>query len=207
MVMELVSQDDLEALLDFLPCRTPQAWIEEALKQEEILLINHCYLEQCAARNAITLMFRCPDKPDLLSKMSKLAREELRHFEKVHDILVSRGYTYRSHKPSRYVGLLNAEIRKHNPEQLIDSLIVGAFIEARSCERFSALAPRVDDELCTFFKSLLKSEARHYRDYLTLAQRCSKLSIDDRIRFFSELEKQAIESPDDLFRFHSGVPA
>ena len=152
-------------------------------------------------------MFRCPDKPDLLSKMSKLAREELRHFEKVHDILVSRGYTYRSHKPSRYVGLLNAEIRKHNPEQLIDSLIVGAFIEARSCERFWALAPHVDDELSTFFKSLLKSEARHYRDYLTLAQRCSKQPVDDRVRIFSEIEKLAIESPDDLFRFHSGVPA
>ena len=65
--MELVKQADLDALMEFLPCATPQAWIDEALKQEEILLQNHCYLEQCAARNALQLMFRCPDKPDVLS--------------------------------------------------------------------------------------------------------------------------------------------
>ena len=205
--MELVSQADLDALLDFLPCRTPQAWIEEALKQEEILLLNHCYLEQCAARNALQLMFRCPDKPDVLSKMSKLAREELRHFEKVHDLLVKRGYTYRMLKPSRYAGLLNAEIRKREPGQLVDSLIVGAYIEARSCERFASLAPHMDEEIATFFRSLLKSEARHFRDYLTLAQTHSAEPIDGRVAFFGEVERNAIESPDDLFRFHSGVPA
>ena len=205
--MELVSQADLDALLEFLPCATPQAWIDEALKQEETLLINHCYLEQCAARNALTLMFRCPDKPDVLIKMSKLAREELRHFEKVHELLVSRGYIYCSLKPSRYVGLLNDEIRKHNPEQLIDSLIVGAYIEARSCERFASLAPYVDEELSTFFRSLLKSEARHYKDYLTLAETYSLEPINERVAFFGEIERNSIESPDELFRFHSGVPA
>lgn len=205
--MDLVSQADLDALLDFLPCATPAAWIEEALKQEEILLVNHCYLEQCAARNAVTLMFRCPDKPDVLLKMSKLAREELRHFEKVHDLLTSRGYSYQSMKPSRYVGRLNDPIRKHNPGQLVDSLIAGAYIEARSCERFASLAPHVDEELAGFYRSLLKSEARHYRDYLTLAETYSSEPIAERVAFFGEIERQAIESPDELFRFHSGVPA
>jgi len=204
--MELVNQADLDALFDFLPCRTPQAWIEEALKNEETLLLNHCYLEQCAARNALQLMFRCPDKPDVLSKMSKLAREELRHFEKVHELLTRRGYTYRMLKPSRYAGLLNAEIRKREPGQLVDSLIVGAYIEARSCERFASLAPHMDEEIATFFRSLLKSEARHFKDYLTLAQTHSAESIDGRVAFFGEVERNAIESEDDLFRFHSGVP-
>jgi tRNA-(ms[2]io[6]A)-hydroxylase len=204
--VELVNQSDLEALFEFLPCRTPQAWIEEALRQEEILLLNHCYLEQCAARNALQLMFRCPDKPDLLSKMSKLAREELRHFEKVHELLTRRGYAYKMLKPSRYAGLLNAEVRKHDPGQLTDSLIVGAYIEARSCERFASLAPHVDEEISTFFRSLLKSEARHFKDYLTLAQQYSKESIGERVVFFGEIERDAIESPDKLFRFHSGIP-
>lgn len=204
--MELVSQEDLDALLTFLPCRTPQAWIDEAVKQEEILLQNHCYLEQCAARNALQLMFRCPDKPDVLSKMSKLAREELRHFEKVHDLLVKRGYVYRAIKPSRYAGLLNVEIRPRDPDKLVDQLIVGAYIEARSCERFSALAPHMDEEIATFFRSLLKSEARHYKDYLTLAQAYAKEPIEERIAFFGEIECAAIESPDEQFRFHSGVP-
>ncbi|MEI6892064.1 MAG: tRNA-(ms[2]io[6]A)-hydroxylase, partial [Pontiella sp.] len=206
MNMEPVNQADLEALFEFLPCRTPDAWIQEALRQEEMLLLNHCYLEQCAARNALQLMFRCPDKPDVLIKMSKLAREELRHFEKVHALLVKRGYVYKSHKPSRYAGLMSEEIRKTNPGQLIDSLIVGAYIEARSCERFASLAPYMEDEIATFFRSLLKSEARHYKDYLTLAQTHSVDPIQERVALFGAIERKAIESEDDLFRFHSGVP-
>lgn len=204
--MELVSQKDLDVLMEFLPCRTPQAWIDEALKREELLLLNHCYLEQCAARNALNLMFRCPDKPDVLVKMSKLAREELRHFEKVHELLTHRGYTYSMMKPSRYAGLLNAGIRKQDPGKLVDQLIVGAYIEARSCERFASLAPHVDEEIGTFFSSLLKSEARHFKDYLTLASTYARKPIDDRIAHFAEIERNAIESPDPQFRFHSGVP-
>jgi tRNA-(ms[2]io[6]A)-hydroxylase len=201
--MERVDPAALEELMAFLPCPTPEAWIQEALKQQEVLLLNHCYLEQCAARTALGLIFRCPDKPDVLVKMSKLAREELRHFEKVLELLIRRGYRYKILKPSRYAGRLNAEVRKHEPEQLV---IVGAYIEARSCERFAALAPHVDEELAVFFRSLLKSEARHYKDYLTLAQKYADESIDERVTFFGEIERKAIETPDDLFRFHSGVP-
>ncbi len=205
--MELVSQKDLDELMEFLPCRTPQAWLDEALKQEETLLQNHCYLEQCAARNALNLMFRCPDKPDVLTKMSKLAREELRHFEKVHTLLTRRGYKYSMIKPSRYAGLLNAQIRPQDPGKLVDQLIVGAYIEARSCERFASLAPHMDEEIAEFFRSLLKSEARHFKDYLTLASTYAGKPIDGRIAHFAEVERNAIESPDPLFRFHSGVPA
>lgn len=205
--MELVNQSDLDALMEFLPCPTPQAWIEEALHHEEMLLLNHCYLEQCAARTAMQLMFRCPDKPDLLSRMSKLAREELRHFEKVHELLTRRGYVYKILKPARYAGLLTAEVRKLDPGKLIDSLIVGAFIEARSCERFASLAPHMDEELGAFFGSLLKSEARHFRDYLDLAEKYAGEPIAERIAVFAEIERDAIESPDPLFRFHSGIPA
>lgn len=204
--MERVDPAALEELMAFLPCPTPEAWIVEALKQQEILLLNHCYLEQCAARTALGLIFRCPDKTDVLVKMSKLAREELRHFEKVLERLIRRGYRYKVLKPSRYAGRLNAEIRKREPGQLIDTLIVGAYIEARSCERFAALAPHVDEELRTFFESLLKSEARHYQDYLALAQKYADGPIDERVAFFGGIEREAIESPDELFRFHSGVP-
>lgn len=204
--MDCVDPTALNELMNFLPCPTPAAWIQEAINQQEILLLNHCYLEQCAARTALGLIFRCPDKPDVLIKMSKLAREELRHFEKVLDLLTRRGYTYKILKPSRYAGRLSANIRKHEPEKLVDTLIVGAYIEARSCERFSALAPHVDEELAAFFRSLLKSEARHFQDYLSLAQNHATESIDERIAFFGAIEREAIESPDDLFRFHSGVP-
>lgn len=202
-----ILEDALRDLKSFLACETPASWVAEALNNEETLLINHCYLEQCAARTALGLIFRCPDKPDLLMKMSKLAREELRHFEQVMALLKKRGIRYRAHKPSRYAGVLSEGVRKKDPHKLIDTLVVGAFIEARSCERFEKIAPLLDEELSTFYLSLLKSEARHFKDYLGLAQKYADEPIDDRIAFFRDIERGAIESQDTLFRFHSGVPA
>lgn len=163
-------------------------------------------MEQCAARNAVTLINRYPEKGDLLSKMSKLAREELIHFERVLKILKKRGITYKAHKPSRYAGLLQSEVRKKEPEKFIDSMIVGAFIEARSCERFYQLAPMLDDDLCKFYTSLLQSEARHFEDYLDLATEYAQTDISARVDFFRQVEKEAILSPDPQFRFHSGIP-
>ena len=197
---------DLVDLLAFLPCLTPDAWVAEALKQQDMLLMNHAYLEKCAARSAITLMFRYPDRPDLLQKMSRLAREELVHFEQVCKLIKKRGLVYRPHKPSRYVGLLSADIRKGDPERLVDSLIVGALIEARSCERFAAIAPHLDEELQKFYIGLLKSEARHFQDYINLAKQYAKQPIENRIAEFCAIERDAIESEDEQFRFHSGIP-
>ena len=89
----------------------------------------------------------------------------------------------------------------------MDTLIVGAFIEARSCERFAALVPLLDDELGAFYGSLLKSEARHYQHYLQLASSYSDEPIAQRVALFRELEAELVESPDHEFRFHSGLPA
>jgi tRNA-(ms[2]io[6]A)-hydroxylase len=86
----------------------------------------------------------------------------------------------------------------------VDVLIVGAIIEARSCERFAALAPHLDAKLSDFYTGLLKSEARHYRDYLDLAEQAAGGPVDDRVKAFLELERQLIELPDTEFRFHSG---
>jgi tRNA-(ms[2]io[6]A)-hydroxylase len=202
-----VDPKDLAELIGFLPCETPEKWVEVALQRQDILLINHAYLEKCAARTALNLMFTYPDKPELQRKMSRLAREELVHFEQVIKIINKRGLTYRGLKPSRYAGLLSKEVRKASDEKLIDYLIIGAFIEARSCERFAKLAPHLDAELTKFYTSLLRSEARHYKDYLTLAQSYSKTPIEERIAVFREIERNAVETEDEQFRFHSGVPA
>jgi tRNA-(ms[2]io[6]A)-hydroxylase len=202
-----VDPNDLAELIGFLPCETPEKWVEVALQRQDILLINHAYLEKCAARTALNLMFTYPDKSELQRKMSRLAREELVHFEQVIKIINKRGLTYRGLKPSRYAGLLSKEVRKASDEKLIDYLIIGAFIEARSCERFAKLAPHLDAELTKFYTSLLRSEARHYKDYLTLAQSYSKTPIEERIAVFREIERNAVESEDEQFRFHSGVPA
>ena len=192
-------------LLAFLPCPTPDAWVEQALRHPEELLIDHANCEKKAAATALNLMFRYIDKPDLLQKMSRLAREELRHFEQVTALMRKRGMAYRGLSASHYAQRLRKHVRTVEPGRLVDTLIVGAFIEARSCERFSRLAPHLDEELGQFYLSLLKSEARHYQDYLTLARDYADGPIDDRIALFAEVEAAAMVEDDPEFRFHSGA--
>lgn len=196
--------DALTAIHDFLPCRTPQRWIENALANQDLMLIDHAHCEKKAASTALSLMYRYVDNTDLLNRMSRLAREELRHFEQVLAIMKKRGVRYDHLTPARYAAGLRKEVRAEDPGRLVDVLIVGAIIEARSCERFAALAPHLDDKLSDFYNGLLKSEARHYQDYIALAEQAAGGPVDDRIGIFLELEKQLVESPDTEFRFHSG---
>ncbi|HEY9035534.1 MAG TPA: tRNA isopentenyl-2-thiomethyl-A-37 hydroxylase MiaE [Pseudomonadales bacterium] len=196
----------LSEIHDFLACRTPQAWIQTALQQQEVLLIDHANCEKKAAATALNLLFKYIDRPELLQKLSKLAREELRHFEQVTALMKRRHIEYAPVSSSRYAEGLRKVMRTHEPAKLVDVLIIGAFIEARSCERFAALAPYLDDELKAFYESLLASESRHYRDYLSLAEHYAGKDISDRVAVFREREAELIESADTEFRFHSGSP-
>lgn len=191
---------------NFVLAPTPPSWIERAVANLPILLVDHANCEKKAASTALNLMYRYTDRPQLLQKMSRLAREELRHFEQVLAIMQKRGIEYIQLSASRYAGELKKTVRTHEPARLIDSLIVGAIIEARSCERFEALVPRLDAELSDFYASLLKSEARHYRDYLNLAEEVGGESLEPRIEHFLQRERNLICSPDEEFRFHSGDP-
>ncbi|HET8850317.1 MAG TPA: tRNA-(ms[2]io[6]A)-hydroxylase [Marinobacter sp.] len=197
----------LQDIHNFLPCPTPERWIENALANQALMLIDHAHCEKKAASTALSLMYRYVDNPDLLNKMSRLAREELRHFEQVLAIMKKRNVTYDHLSPARYATGLREAVRKDDPGRLVDVLIVGAIIEARSCERFAALAPQLDDTLADFYTSLLKSEARHYQDYLKLAVQANGGPVDDRVETFMEIEKRLIEEPDTEFRFHSGPVA
>ncbi|MBL3824375.1 MULTISPECIES: tRNA-(ms[2]io[6]A)-hydroxylase [Marinobacter] len=196
--------DALQEIHDFLPCRTPQRWIDNALANQDLMLIDHAHCEKKAASTALSLMYRYVDNTNLLYKMSRLAREELRHFEQVLAIMNKRGVDYCHLTPARYAAGLRQEVRTEDPGRLVDVLIVGAIIEARSCERFAALAPFLDEKLADFYTSLLKSEARHYQDYLSLAEQAAGGPIEARVGEFLALEKALIEEPDTEFRFHSG---
>lgn len=192
----------------FLLCETPDAWIKNALDNQSLLLLDHANCEKKAASTALTLMFRYVGDFDMMQKMSRLAREELRHYEQVMAIMQTRGIAYEQITPGRYAGELRKLVRTHEPGRYIDTLIVGAIIEARSCERFAKLAPYLDEELQIFYLSLLKSESRHYEDYLKLAKRAAEgKDISERIQQFLEMEKTLIEGEDAEFRFHSGVLA
>lgn len=151
-----------------------------------------------------------PYGQDLIDKMVLLIKEELHHFYQVLEIMDEYGIEYSSITPARYAKGLIRNVKTYEPDTLIDKLIIGAYIEARSCERFAALAPYVDKRLSDFYISLLRSEARHYQDYITLAKQiagdANEGKVDERITFLGEIEAQLISSPDHDFKFHSGVP-
>ena len=198
---------DLAPIEAFLPCRTPDAWLRAAVANLELLVIDHANCEKKAAATALSLMHRYTDNPALLHKMSRLAREELRHFEQVLSIIERRGFDYVPISASRYAQGLRDCVRGQEPHKLVDTLLVGALIEARSCERFAALAPHVDEELAEFYQSLLKSESRHFQDYLKLAEQLASADeVAERLVLLKQVEQALIENPDTELRFHSGVP-
>tara|TARA_R110001583_G_scaffold118102_1_gene269257 strand:+ start:471 stop:1232 length:762 start_codon:yes stop_codon:yes gene_type:complete len=147
-----------------------------------------------------------PIGQDLIDKMVLLIKEELHHFYQVLEIMNTRNIPYENISAGRYAKGMMKHVKTHEPQTLIDKLICGAYIEARSCERFAKLAPYLDDELNKFYVSLLRSEARHYEDYLSLAQKVSNEDISERVKFFGEIEAKLIESEDTDFKFHSGKP-
>lgn len=144
---------------------------------------------------------------ELISKLVLLIKEELHHFQQVLEIMQSRGVEYGNLNASRYARGLMKHVRTHEPAKLIDTLICGAYIEARSCERFAKLAPYLNVELEKFYVSLLRSEARHFEDYLTMARKVSRENLDERIAFFGKEETDLIQKEDMEFRFHSGLPS
>ncbi|WGV98326.1 tRNA isopentenyl-2-thiomethyl-A-37 hydroxylase MiaE [Vibrio sp. YMD68] len=248
-------QELLAPINSFLRCSTPEKWIDEATKEENlsVILRDHLLCELKAAQSAMFLLKRyavdeegkhqltellkpyeefaykrignlstlkgksnvskmiqpkpnCNYGLDMIDKLIMLIREELHHFYQVLEIMEKENIPYEPISASRYAKGMMKQVRTYEPEALVDKLIIGAFIEARSCERFAMLAPYLDDELGKFYISLLRSEARHYQDYLKLAQSISSTDITDRIAVFAQAEAELISSVDEDFKFHSGKP-
>lgn len=192
----------------FLGCATPQAWIDAALSQQDLMLIDHKNCEFKAASTALSLIAKYNQHVDLVTYMSRLAREELVHHEQVLRIMKRRKIAPQPLNAGRYASGLRRVVRSHEPVKLVDTLVVGAFIEARSCERFAAVYPHLDEELSKFYFGLLKSEARHYENYLRFAYHFGEADdVDKAIVRVREVERELIETPDTEFRFHSGIPA
>ncbi|MBM5457915.1 tRNA-(ms[2]io[6]A)-hydroxylase [Pseudomonas sp. P66] len=192
----------------FLGCRTPDAWVQAALADQETLLIDHKNCEFKAASTALSLMAKYNTHLDLINMMSRLAREELVHHEQVLRLMKRRKIGLRPLSAGRYASGLRRVVRTHEPVKLVDTLVVGAFIEARSCERFAALVPHLDEELGKFYHGLLSSEARHYQGYLKLAHQYGEAADVERVVLkVREAEAELINTPDVEFRFHSGIPA
>ena len=193
---------------DILLAPTPKRWFEAACERWRELLVDHANCEKKAASTALSLIFTYADDLQLTDRLSRLAREELRHFEQVQKMMQQLDVPFVRLKPARYADGLRAATRRAEPGRLIDLLLCGALIEARSCERFVGLAPRLDEPLGEFYGGLAASEARHQSVYLRLAeQRAGESDWRARLAHLAEIEATLATSPDKQLRFHSGSPA
>lgn len=190
-----------------LQAATPRAWVDAAVADLPTLLIDHANCEKKAASTALALIFSYPEDRALSVALSRLAREELRHFEQVERLMRKLDVPYLRMKPGRYAGELRKLVRTHEPKRKLDLLIVHAFIEARSCERFRLLAAHLPEDVRALYAQLEQSEARHFELYLDFARReYDAEEIDARVRAIAEREAELATQPDRELRFHSGPP-
>jgi tRNA 2-(methylsulfanyl)-N6-isopentenyladenosine37 hydroxylase len=191
-----------------LRAATPWTWVEQACAAPDILLIDHANCEKKAASTALSLMFAYAEDLELTDKMSRLAREELRHYEQVAKLIKSLGIVPQRLAPGQYAADLRRLVAKKEPQREVDLMICGAFIEARSCERFAALGPAIGGVVGELFQGLHNAEARHHRLYLELARRAANragIALGERLEEFAVREAELIVGHDEVFRFHSGV--
>lgn len=191
---------------DILLAPTSPAWFEMAVAREDELLIDHASCEKKAASTALSLMFAYPGDATLALRMSKVAREELRHFELVQQTMSELGVAFRRLSPSRYADGLRRALRRAEPGRRVDLLVCGALIEARSHERFIGLIRRLRPRLGNFYASLAAAEARHAALYLRLAHERGT-DAAPRVAALAAVEAELATAPDPQFRFHSGTPA
>lgn len=190
-----------------LKAPTPKAWVEAAAGDLPTLLVDHANCEKKAASTAMALIFSYPEDRALSVALSRLAREELKHFEQVERLMRKLDVPYQRMKPGRYAGELRKLVRNHEPKRKLDLMVVHALIEARSCERFRLLAKKLPEQVRELYEQLERSEARHFELYLDFAAReYDEGEIAERLELISTREAELATSPDKELRFHSGPP-
>ena len=196
--------------LNILAAPTPPAWVDAACSGWRELLVDHANCEKKAASSAVALIFAYPEDQVLTSALSRLAREELRHFEQVSQMMRRLEVDFVRQKPGRYATRLRAALRSHEPVRKLDLMCAYALIEARSCERFCLLAARLPAPLGDFYQSLQHAEARHFELYVRLAEGLESIEhsaqVHARLAELAVVEAQLATMPDDQLRFHSGPP-
>lgn len=188
-----------------LQSATDARWLRQVDANLDEVLIDHAHCEKKAAGTALNLIFHYVEDVELCREMTEIVGEELEHFHLVIDLLSRRGVRFRRLKPSQYGRKLNDLVRKQEPQRAVDRLLVAGIIEARSCERFQALAEHIDDvELATFYRSLFESEARHHATYTRLAMHFApELEVTRRLDELAAAEAGIIAEGEDLPRMHS----
>jgi len=175
---------------------TDPRWVELVEQDIREVLIDHAWCEQKAASNAISLMVRYPEHTEMVRELTVIAQEELAHFGQVVEKIAARGWVLGPERKDHYVNQLLTFVRKEGPraERFVDRLLFSAMIEARSCERFKLLSERVEDEdLRTFYRELMISEAGHYTTFIGLARKHGEgVDVDRRWREFLAFEAELV---------------
>jgi tRNA-(ms[2]io[6]A)-hydroxylase len=184
---------------------TSEQWLQQALNNLDLILLDHSHCERKAAGVALNLIFRYPTYLDLIKQLTAIAKEELEHFEQVNQWLETKGIALAPLKPSPYGATLKQAVRKNEPERLLDSLLISALIEARSHERLGLLGEFCPDaELAKFYRGLMASEARHYGVYWLLAsQYFERQTVDARLEELADLESHILSELYPEPRIHS----
>jgi tRNA-(ms[2]io[6]A)-hydroxylase len=188
-----------------LQSETSARWLAQVDAHLDEILIDHAHCEKKAAGTALNLIFAYVEDQELCREMALIVNEELEHFQMVIDLLNRRGVRFRRLKPSTYGRELNDLVRKQEPQRAVDRLLVAGIIEARSCERFHALAQHVEDsELAAFYAGLFESEARHHTTYTRLAKHFAPEEVVmARLDELAALEAEIIDRGEELPRMHS----
>jgi tRNA-(ms[2]io[6]A)-hydroxylase len=190
-----------------LRAATPRAWIDAAIADLPTLLVDHSNCEKKAASTALALIFAYPEDRPLNVALSRLAREELKHFEQVERLMKRLDVPHKRMAPGRYASELRKCVRSHEPKRKLDLMIVHALIEARSCERFRLLAKKLPADVRELYEQLERSEARHFEIYLEFAEReYGAAEIAERLDVIAAREAELATAPDRELRFHSGPP-
>lgn len=176
---------------------TDPRWANIAEGNIEEILTDHAWCEQKAASNAIMLITMLPEYPDIVTELLDIAQEELEHFQQVHKIIKSRGYQLGRARKDDYVNdLLKFVVQGTREEFIIDRMLFAAMIEARSCERFKVLTENIkDEELKTFYRELMISEANHYTTFIGFARQLGNPeTVNRRWEEWLEYEAKVIQS-------------
>lgn len=178
-----------------LKLATDPRWVNIVEKNIEEILTDHAYCEQKAASNAISLLINYPYHTDLVDEMLSLAKEELTHFEMVHQKIKDRGWKLGFERRDEYVNDLYKFMRKGHKKEivLIDRLLFSAMVEARSCERFKILSENINDpDLREFYHELMISEATHYTMFIGFARKYGNATEDVNARWQQWIEHEAV---------------
>lgn len=177
---------------------TDPRWANIAEDNIQEILTDHAWCEQKAATNAIGLITMLPERPDIVTELLAIAQEELEHFGQVLEIIKKRGYTFGRTRKDDYVNELVNFIQKggHRDTMIVDKMLFAAMIEARSCERFKVLTENIkDEELKTFYKELMISEANHYTTFIGFARELGEPEqVNKRWEEWLEYEAKIIKS-------------